>query len=137
MTVLKFRSVAKRNPKNHMLNVDVKALDLENLTMALSGQPIEVDSRIAMVQDRHFVRSGTVGGVRVPGCRNGRELMHRTYVEIFSPKGEPRLRLEQPAWKPAPRIVSTLPGRLELEHIEETIENMATQPDFGYNNTMF
>lgn len=107
-----------------MLNVDVKALDLDNLTMALSGQPIEVDARIARMQDKHFVRTGKVGGVKVPGDRSGRELMHRTYVEIYSPKGEPRLRLEQPIWKPAPRIVSSLPGRLELEHIEETIDGM-------------
>ena len=40
-------------------------------------------------------------------------------------------------WKPQPRIVSTLPGRLELEHIEDMIDGMAIQPDFGYNNTVF
>ena len=97
MSVIKFRSVAVRNPKSHMLNVGVKHLDLENLAMALSGQPLDVDhttTHIARQQDKHFVRTGLIGGVSEPGTRNGRELMHRKYIEIYSPKGEPRLRLE-------------------------------------------
>ena len=54
------------------------------------------------------------------------------YVDIYSPRGEHKIRVtHSPSQKV--NIASKLHKRLELEHIEESIESMSKLPDFGFN----
>ena len=50
---------------------------------------------------------------------------------MYSPKGVRKIRVEFPKGQKV-KIESKLVKRLELEHIEDSIESLSLQPDFGY-----
>ena len=58
-------------------------------------------------------------------------------MTIYSPRMEPKIRIEQQAYKPMPKVKSRIAGRLEIEHIEEVMDSLSCLPDFGFNNMIF
>ena len=56
---------------------------------------------------------------------------NRKYVDIYGPKGDKKVRLEFPKDKVI-NIKTSFVRRLELEHIQESIETLQQVPDFGY-----
>ena len=55
----------------------------------------------------------------------------RKIIDVYSPKGARKVRVTYPKDQQV-RIESTLAKRLELEHIEDTMEALSVLPDFGF-----
>ena len=56
--VMSFRSIVTRNPKTNELKLPVNKINMENLTTALTGEPIFIDPRKVQKNDNKYVREG-------------------------------------------------------------------------------
>ena len=84
----------------------------------MTGDIPDIQQQNALTDDSQFIREG-------PLCYN------RKYIDVFSPRGDKKVRLE--FHKDAVvKIKSSFVKRLELEHISESIETLQQVPDFGY-----
>jgi hypothetical protein len=130
--IMEFKQVAGRGlTAYNELEVPVKQLKMEHLATALTGQPTLLSKKQIEETNLNYVKEGKLT-YKHPTKPN-EEVVHRRYIDLLSPKGNPMMRLSQPAWQPRPRVRSTVTGRLELEHIEDMLDTMRVKPDFGYN----
>lgn len=63
--------------------------------------------------------------------REGKLSCNRKWIDVYSPRGDRKVRLEFPK-DTVVNIKSDFIKRLELEHIQESIETLQNVPDFGY-----
>lgn len=131
--VMSFRSIVTRNPKTKELKLPVNKINTENLTTALTGEPIFIDPRKLQKHDNKYVREGEL---TYKSASTGLTKVHRRFFQIFSPIGKQSIRIESSANSPRPRIKSTVAGRLELEHITNMVESNEIKPDFGFQNIL-
>lgn len=99
------------------LNVSVDKINMRNIGEALTGYVQEVNEQMIHQENENLVRQGYIGFDK--------------YIDVHSPKGEKKIRVRFPQHKTI-KIKSDLVKRMELEHIEETMESLAILPDFGY-----
>jgi hypothetical protein len=57
---------------------------------------------------------------------------HGQWADVYSPRGNRRLRINFKNHQKVNKIQSSLVKRLELEHIEDIIEGLSIVPDFGF-----
>ena len=103
------------------LNVSVDKINMRTIGEALTGFVSHVNEEEMQKENENLVRRGCVG--------------YDNYIDVHSPKGEKKIRVRFPTHKTV-RIQSNFVKRLELEHIEETMESLAVLPDFGYPGMM-
>ena len=103
------------------LNVSVGKINMRTIGEALTGFVSHVNEEEMQKENENLVRRGCVG--------------YDNYIDVHSPKGEKKIRVRFPTHKTV-RIQSNFVKRLELEHIEETMESLAVLPDFGYPGMM-
>lgn len=83
-------------------------------------------------QDDENIKRGRLKDLLDEKTKQSNMYTDRMYIDIYSPRGQHKIRVTH---SPNQRIniASKQQKKLELEHIENSIESMSQVPDFGYN----
>ena len=101
------------------MNVLVDQLSPDKITKTLMGSKNATLTAHFKDQDSNQVKYG--------------KTKHVEFADVYSPKGQKKIRVTfDPKKGQKLRISSSLVKRMELEHIEETIEQLNIVPDFGF-----
>jgi hypothetical protein len=84
--------------------------------------------------DFELINSVNLGGTSSLSdkSKNSKVIKKGNFTEIRNQQGKSPLKI----YKPKMKIVSTFSKRLELEHIEKSIDEQKGIPDFGFENNV-